>query len=359
MVDLDAARQARDEKLHALHEKLTAAVEELVSGEDWMRAIEFAARFRSRSFKNTLLIWVQHFEAYQASRVPSPMPTYVAGFKQWRQLGRQVGRGQSGYMIFAPVTARFASSSPADSESWRRLGRSERPRPGEVSRTRMVGVRPAYVWDVSATSGEPIPQPPAPVLLQGEAPSGLWDGLAELIKKQGFTLSTVPDAAAIGGANGMTDFEAKTIRVRQDMEPAGRCKTLIHELAHAIMHGPAATDARAHRGVAEVEAESVALMVGAAHGMDTSGYTIPYVASWATSEPGPSPVEVVQRTGERVRATTIKILDALPTPRVGVGDPPGLDRTRPAPTAAVRNVPPSEPSPPLAAAGPLGIGSLA
>lgn len=35
-----------------------------MSGEDWKRASEFAATFRSRSFNNTLLIEVQHLDAY-------------------------------------------------------------------------------------------------------------------------------------------------------------------------------------------------------------------------------------------------------------------------------------------------------
>ena len=34
-----------------------------------------------------------------------PAPTYVAGFRQWRTLGRSVDRGQTGYMIFAPILA--------------------------------------------------------------------------------------------------------------------------------------------------------------------------------------------------------------------------------------------------------------
>ena len=34
------------------------------------------------------------------------------------------------------------------------------------------------------------------------------------------------------------------------------------------------------------------VMVGAAHGMDTSGYTIPYVSTWATRVDGTEPVEV-------------------------------------------------------------------
>ena len=43
------------------------------------------------------------------------------------------------------------------------------------------------------------------------------------------------------------------------------------------------------RGIGEVEAESVALMIGAAHGMDTSGYTIPYVSTWAARVDAKSP----------------------------------------------------------------------
>ena len=99
----------------------------LVTGEDWKRALEFAAKFRSRSFNNTMLIYVQHYAAFQQGRVPEPMPTYVAGFKQWLSLNRHVMKGQSGYAILAPVTARFASSTPQNADSWRRLGRGEKP----------------------------------------------------------------------------------------------------------------------------------------------------------------------------------------------------------------------------------------
>ena len=40
---------AREEKLEALQNKLTEAVGALVTGDDWKRSLEFAARFRSRS----------------------------------------------------------------------------------------------------------------------------------------------------------------------------------------------------------------------------------------------------------------------------------------------------------------------
>ena len=122
----EQAQAAREAKLDELHESLTGAVEELVSGPDWARALTFAARFRSRSFNNTLLIWVAHAEAYEQGRVPEPFPSYVAGYKQWQALGRQVEKGQPGYQILAPVTGRFASATPQDAESWRRLGKGEK-----------------------------------------------------------------------------------------------------------------------------------------------------------------------------------------------------------------------------------------
>ncbi len=325
MASTEEGRAAQDAKLDALHAKLTDAVEQLVSGEDWARALAFAARFRSRSFNNTLLIWIQHAAAFDANLVPSPMPSYVAGYNQWQQLGRQVQKGQPGYQILAPVTGRFASANPSDPSSWRRLNRSEKPKPGEVARSKMIGVRPAYVWDASQTAGEPLPSPPAPTLLEGEAPAGLWEGLAAQVYASGFDLVRVPDEASIHGANGMTDYGAKTVSVRENMDPAAQAKTLAHELSHVLMHGPDQLEARQHRGIGEVEAESVALMIGAAHGMDTAGYTIPYVATWAAQVDGKEPVEIVKATGERVRAAALRILEQLDTTQIGNGTPLGLD----------------------------------
>ncbi|MFC5731671.1 MULTISPECIES: hypothetical protein [Nocardioides] len=87
-----------------------------------------------------------------------------------------------------------------------------------------------------------------------------------------------------------------------------------------------AADATLHRGITEVEAESIALMVGAAHGLDTSSFTVPYVSTWAASVPGKTPVEVVQSTAERVRTTALGVLEKLDTQKIGDGNPPSIDR---------------------------------
>lgn len=319
---------AREAKLDEMAEKLETAVAGLTTGEDWKRAIEFAARFRSRSFRNTLLIYAQHTDAYEQGRVSTPVPTYVAGFNQWKQLDRSVDKGQSGYMIYAPVMGRFASKDPSDPMSWRRLQAREKPAAGEVVRSRIVNVKPAYVWDVTQTSGSEIPERPMPRLLEGEAPAGLWAGLAAQVATEGFELQDAVDATSIWGANGVTIYDTKVVAVRADMDDAARVKTLAHELGHVRMHDPAEAVTH-HRGIREVEAESVAMMIGAAHGMDTSGYTIPYVATWAQSVADKEPVDVVRETGERVRRVALEILDKLPDAGIGDGYPPGLDRTGP------------------------------
>jgi hypothetical protein len=335
MARAQEARDTREAKLDELHGRLAHAVERLVSGDDWRRALEFAARFRSRSFGNTLLIFAQHLDAYEAGRVPDPEPSYVAGYKQWQTLGRQVSKGQPGYQIMAPITGRFATFTPQDAESWRRLGRFEKPKPGEAVRSRMIGAKPAYVWDVSQTTGDPIPERPTPQLVEGEAPTGLWEGLAALVKAHGYRVLLVEHEGMIHGANGLTDFHARTVAVRTNMDPAAQVKTLAHELGHVRLHGPDNPDWAEHRGIGEVEAESVALMIGAAHGMDTSSYSVSYVSGWARTVKDKEPAEVVQATGERVRKTAAAILDALDTTQLGEGDPPGLTREA-APSRAER-----------------------
>lgn len=325
----EEARAAREAKLDEVREQLGAQVEKLVTGEDWKRALSFAAKFRSRSVNNSWLIFAQHQAAWEAGKVPEPMPTYVAGFRQWEQLGRHVEKGQKGYAILAPVIGKFASKTPANPMSWRRLAPREAPQPGEKVKSEMVGAKIAYVFDLSQTTGPDVPLPPTPQLLAGEAPAGLREGLIRQVEEAGFTFMPVPHEGMIHGANGITNFDDRQVAVRTNMDDAAQVKTLVHELAHVKMHGPDQVEARRHRGIGEVEAESVALMVGAAHGMDTTAYTIPYVSGWAMAADGKNPIQIVQATAERVRKVALEILDQLDTVQISDGTPPGLTRDDP------------------------------
>jgi DNA primase catalytic core len=161
------------------------------------------------------------------------------------------------------------------------------------------------VWDVSQTTGRPLPEAPRPRLLTGQAPHGLWDALTDQIAAAGFTVHR----GDCGTANGLTDPATHTVRVRPDLDDAQAVKTLAHELAHVHLHVREPRLAEC-RGTVEVEAESVAYLVIAAHGLDTSGYTFPYVTGWADQVPGKDVEDVVRATGQRVVAAAHAILDA-------------------------------------------------
>jgi len=321
---------AAEAKLQAAHDTLTTLVEGLQSGEDWRRALETAARFHRYSFGNALLIVASHARAFSEGRVPDPVPDLVAGYRTWQALGRQVMRGQRGHTILAPRT-RTVREALDGAGARRELDRGEQPRPGETPATRrpVVGWTTTTVFSMSQTDGADLPLPPEPRLLVGQAPPGLWDALAAQVTTAGYALTSAPDAAALGGANGVTNFTTRTVSVRADMDPAARVKTLAHELSHCLLHEPdAGADPtvwgrEVHRGVLEVEAESVAFLIGAAHGMDTTAYTLPYVAGWAG---GTDPAATVRATAEQVVRTARGVLDALGTDHGLGGHPPGVDR---------------------------------
>lgn len=278
--------EARDAKLADLHDRLTTQVQAMATGEDWTRWLQTAARFTTYSFNNQLLIAIQR-----------PDATYVAGYRAWQALGRQVTKGEQGIAILAPVVRKVR-----DDEATNDL---------PAGTKRVCGFRATYVWDVSQTTGEPLPEQPAPTLLQGEAPEGLWDHLATLVAGQGFTLRRGDTAPA----NGYTDFKARDVVVRADVDDAQAVKTLAHELAHILLHDPTASGnehgapGRAHgRPEQEVEAESVAYLVAATHGLDTSGYTFAYVTGWAATVTDPE--QVVRDTARRVLSAAATILGA-------------------------------------------------
>ncbi len=309
--------QAREGKVREAQAVLAAEVAKLRSGEDWQRYLELTSRFHKYSPGNALLIVSQHEKAYRERRVPDPDPGLVAGYRAWQALGRQVEKGQKGYVVLAPL--RFAGRRAVDSEGNKRsLRRDEAPKPGEQVE-QVGGIRGwtvEHVWSVHQTSGAPLPEAPMPKLLVGQAPPGLVESATALLGKHGYRIEYVADARAIGGANGTTTPSEKLVRVRSDMDEAARAKTLVHELAHVLLHaeGPE-RDMPRHRK--EVEAESVAYVVCRAHGMDSNGYSFPYVAHWA----GDDVTKEVQATQARVGKAARQILDAS-TAEHGLGGRP-------------------------------------
>jgi len=223
-----AERERREhasaDKLSALHERLAEQVAALRTGQDWRRWLDVARRFHTYSFNNTLLIYAQR-----------PESTAVAGYEAWKTLGRQVDKGERGIQILAPVVRRAKDQvartdaadrgepdparGPAAAVVGADTAGSDTPT-SEGPRARVAGYRVTHVWDLSQTSGEPLPTQPRPQLLSGQAPAGLWDSLAGLVADRGFTL----ERGDCGPANGWTDYTTRTVRIRDDVDAAQAVK---------------------------------------------------------------------------------------------------------------------------------------
>lgn len=277
-----ATATEREAKVKAAHDKIDAAVEGIKSSDEWKQWLSLASKFYKYSFNNVMLIWAQR-----------PTATYCASYNAWNQkFKRQVMKGEKGLMIFAPVLVKYTAAEIAQV-------------PARAGQSHLVGFKVVYTFDVSQTEGQPLPEHPKVTLLEGEAPEGLFDELKRQASERGFTVTReVPEIAT---ANGVTDFVARTIKIAPDLSDAQACKTMAHELAHAMLHGPQEDQpARQCRADAEVEAESVAFIVMDAFGVDAGAYSFGYVAGWSGKDP-----DAVKRSGQAVTRTSKKILEEV------------------------------------------------
>jgi len=257
------------DKLTALHEQISDGVAALVQSDGWRAMLDTAAKFHSYSLGNLLLIGAQ-----------APQATRVAGFRTWQSLGRQVRKGERGIAILAPCTYRPKAAdraepaAPAGPEPATSCSGGAAPNAGGKP---VRGFRVVHVFALHQTEGDPLPEV-APALLTGQAPAGLWADLASQVAGYGYVL----ERGECAGANGYTDPTRRVVRVRDDIDDAQAVKVLAHELGHLECgHVKDLPTYLTCRGRCEVEAESVAYVVAAAHGLDASGYTFAYVAGWA------------------------------------------------------------------------------
>ena len=272
----------RSEAVERLHDQLQDSLQELISSEDWQRALAVAARFHDYSFANTGSSGRSHLAR-------GFTPSRVAGYRAWQQLGRQVRRGERGLQILAPIIRKVTPEDEAREE--------------EKEERRVVGYRVVHVFDQSQTDGEPLPEVRAE-LVEGSLPVH-WEQVTKLIADAGFGFQ-VADSDRLGEANGITDWTQRDVVVRASLPGAQRFKTAVHELAHVRLHEPTSEERPTCRGIIEVEAESVAYMVCAALGIDSAGYSLPYVASWSGGD-----VAKVTATANRVIGCARTVIDQL------------------------------------------------
>ena len=195
--------RTKTDKLDELHQRLTAQVESLISGEDWKAMLTVASRFHRYSARNIMLI-----------RAQFPTATRLGGYRFWTTVGRHVRKGESGIAILAPCLYRSKAVNEPDDA-------------GEARRAPSVlrGFKVAYVFDESQTDGAPLPEV-RPRLLTGEDTALLWSGLAAQVTAAGYTVGR----GYCQGANGVTDFATRSVRVRADVDDLQATKTLCQDL---------------------------------------------------------------------------------------------------------------------------------
>ncbi|WP_226021902.1 ArdC-like ssDNA-binding domain-containing protein [Halomicrobium salinisoli] len=294
-----AETDTRRDEMHSAIETwindLVAGVDDAQSSDEFQEWLDVQSRFHDYSSRNTLLIKQQ-----------CPEATYVAGYRTWQEeFDRHVQEGESAIWIWAPIITKQCpecENSPSYHED-SNCDYDETP-PEEWSKG-LVGFKPAPVFDVSQTEGEPLPE------LETEATGNAGDlvpRLKDIADQFGVTVRTVPEAAwSHGEAKGIckatSGDERAHVKVRDRSNEADLAQTIVHEYAHALLH--ADVDDETERAKREVEAEAVAYVVGRYFGLDVSGSAF-YLATWESDDP-----EVIRDRLDQISSTAQEIVELL------------------------------------------------
>ncbi|MEI9977681.1 MAG: ArdC family protein [Edaphobacter sp.] len=163
------------------------------------------SRFHNYSFGNVLEIARQR-----------PNASRVAGMWSWNQLGRKVKKGEKGIRILAPIIG--IKRKPKE-EAEKDITQQNRPV--------LVGFRNAYVFDVSQTEGAELS---AMREVYGDVGENR-DRLVSFIERQGIELVFTENIApALGVSYG------GRIALLPGQSKAEEFSTLVHELAHEMLH---------------------------------------------------------------------------------------------------------------------------
>jgi hypothetical protein len=277
-------RQARRE---ADRQHTREAVEVLRASEGWQNWLRLRHHFHDFSLSNQLLI-----------AVSMPEATRVAGFKTWLKLGYCVRRGESARIrIWIPMPP-----SKKQLAEWEAGGARAAHRPH-------VRFRLGPVWDRSQVEELPppaVPLDPPIAAVEGDSLAWVFPRLAALTGELGCSLVIEPHP---DGRGGCFMPELRIISLNESSSVNHQVKTFVHELSHALLRQAAKLNEIALTySQEELVVESVALSVVGGLGIDTSGYSIPYIASWSKNE---QIMEIVEQCAGLIDRLAKRIEDAV------------------------------------------------
>lgn len=277
---------ARAAEANALHATITVQVKKLRESDAWTAFCRMASALHRYSFNNLMLIVAAN-----------PTATRVAGYRTWQSLGRQVRKGEHGIRIFG---GRETVTTEIDEET------------GEETERHGRRFFPVSVFDISQTDSIDPAAADADELvhhLTGGDPAGILGAVTDYLTDAGWAVTR---AHLDGDTNGYTATDGtRRVVIAEDLADAQAAKTAIHETAHTLLHADEShAEYISHRGIKETEAESVAYITAGILGLDTSAYSIGYIAGWADAD-----TDLIAQTATRVLATVRTITNAITTDR--------------------------------------------
>ncbi|MDS0300977.1 ArdC-like ssDNA-binding domain-containing protein [Halogeometricum sp. S1BR25-6] len=301
--DSSVSFEETDTRRDEMHSTIKAWIDDLVdhvndaqASEEFQEWLDVQSRFHDYSHRNTLLIKRQ-----------CPEATKVAGYNTWRnEFDRHVQEGESAIWIWAPIITTRCPECENSPSYHEKIGCEYEETPSEEWSKGLVGFKPAPVFDVSQTEGEPFSK--LDTEATGDA-GNLVGRLTDAADELGVTGRIVDaDDWDHGGAKGVCKQ-----RNLHDLQPVVEAKaranqadlavTLIHEYAHALLHFD--IEGELERAKREVEAEAVAYIVGRYLGLDTSGSAF-YLAAWQGDDS-----EMIQERLGRISSTAQEIIGTV------------------------------------------------
>ena len=284
-----AERQTREEKMSAIQKKLEDGVRAIFTSEKYQEYISAMSKFPRYSINNCILI---------ASQLPEA--SLVCGFRKWQtEFNRTVNKGEHGIMILAPIKGKTEVVEEVFDENNKAVVDENGNQKTEKVTREYQTFRPVYVFDVSQTSGDPLPT------LASELNETV-DSFEEM-KSVLISISPVPVSFETinGGANGYYSPTAGKIVIDERLPQLQMLKTMVHEIAHATL-GHGSKEDKWDRQTKEVQAESVAYWVTQMIGLDTSDYSFGYISGWSkdkeVSELKES-LDVIKQTADKLSSS--------------------------------------------------------
>lgn len=257
----ELTEQERAQRREADRQRSIEAVEALRTSAGWQAWLKTRRHFHKYSLANQLMIAMQ-----------CPEATRVGGFRAWLKLGYCVRKGERAIRIWVPI-----APTKARIDAWQAAGAD----PDQKPRTHF---KLGPVFDRSQVG--PLPEPALVATLECPIVPVVGDELCwtlePLVAFAESIGSSVSFEEMCGERGGSYDTATKDIAVNSARSVNAQVKTLIHELAHALVRAePGQEDPQLSYAEEELVVESVSYTVCGSADLDVSDYAIPYLASWS------------------------------------------------------------------------------